>query len=101
MNMMRMKQLLPSDNIALDDWNVYEYDSLKDLNFENDGIYSMTFEYDELVIGKEKYLKVNISRKQDCWILKYKTSKDGKFRTYEFKKFQTLMKTVHDLFYKF
>ena len=101
-HLIKMAELIGGDKIATDDWRATFYDTLRDLDFELDGIYDMSFEHETRRDGKEKYLHMKVYQtKNHSWVLEIKNDREKKPVKREYKKFQTLSKVVHSIFSKF
>ena len=67
-----LKGMINTDRVATDDWQVKEYDVLDDLDFELDQ-YEMTFKYEYIIAGENKYLHLTVYKKRDgTWVLEIK-----------------------------
>lgn len=101
-HLLKLKDLAPTDRISTDDWLAVQYDALHDLGFELDNIYNMEFDHETTVDGKEKHISVSVHKTQDGkWHLELQGKRDGKIVKREYKKFDTLMNVIHNIFKKF
>jgi alpha-galactosidase/6-phospho-beta-glucosidase family protein len=101
-HMLSLKELMNTDFIATDDWRAFEFDGLDDLDFELAGINSMTFEYEDVVDGKRKYLYIEVMKKKDNkWTVKIKSQKNqSDAETKEFDSYKGMLDYVHSIFQK-
>ena len=96
-----LTELLNREYITTDDWKAVEFDGLDDLGFVLDGIYSMSFEYEQLIDGSVKKLNISVAKKQqNKWVVKYKTEKMQQFEEREFDSYSNMLKFVYDMFNK-